>query len=53
MRADMDINSVDYEILIYDDLHLTFYDSNAHSKVKVVVPEHIAKKFKEELNKKL
>ncbi|MBA4509162.1 hypothetical protein LAV35_03775 [Clostridium sporogenes] len=53
MRADMDINSVDYEILIYDDLHLTFYDSNTHSKVKIVVPEHIAKKLKEELNSKM
>ncbi|APF27262.1 hypothetical protein NPD5_245 [Clostridium sporogenes] len=53
MKVELKMNSVDFEISSFDDLNLTFYDSNTHSKVKIAVPEHIAKKFKEELNKKL
>ncbi|HID0881870.1 TPA: hypothetical protein ACXDAY_002836 [Clostridium botulinum] len=53
MRAEMVISSIDYDILVYDDLNLSFYDKDTETKVQVVLPEHIAKKFKEELNKKL
>lgn len=53
MKAELTINSSDFEILSFDDLHLTFYDLDTNSRVKVKLPEHIANKFKEELNNKL
>lgn len=49
MKAEIKFDSVDYDITVYDDLHLTFYDADTNSKVEVTLPEHVAKNFKEDI----